>query len=112
MYKAASGAIEYINIFEVSNINSTLKNLKEKNFWVYGFDGNGKKDFTDGLRASFENGWALLRASNTTPKLVLRFEANSQESLEEIQKNFGVVPTTVTPLNNFLTGSDIEEDQD
>ncbi len=47
MYKAASGAIEYINIFEVSNINSTLKNLKEKNFWVYGFDGNGKKSFTD-----------------------------------------------------------------
>ena len=46
MYKAASGAIEYINIFEVSNINSTLKNLKEKNFWVYGFDGNGKEDFT------------------------------------------------------------------
>ena len=47
MYKAASGAIEYIKIFEVSNINSTLKNLKEKNFWVYGFDGNGKEDFTD-----------------------------------------------------------------
>ena len=47
MYKAASGAIEYMNIFEVSNINSTLKNLKEKNFWVYGFDGKGKKDFTD-----------------------------------------------------------------
>ena len=47
MYKAASGAIEYINIFEVSNINSTLKNLKEKNFWVYGFDVNGKKNFTD-----------------------------------------------------------------
>jgi len=47
MYKAASGAIEYIKIFEVSNINSTLKNLKDKNFWVYGFDGNGEKDFTD-----------------------------------------------------------------
>jgi 23S rRNA (guanosine2251-2'-O)-methyltransferase len=47
MYKAASGAIEYINIFEVSNINSTLKNLKEKNFWVYGFDGDGKEDFTN-----------------------------------------------------------------
>ena len=47
MFKAASGAIEYINIFEVSNINSTLKNLKEKNFWVYGFDGNGKKNFTE-----------------------------------------------------------------
>ena len=47
MFKAASGAIEYINIFEVSNINSTLKNLKEKNFWVYGFDGKGDKSFTD-----------------------------------------------------------------
>ena len=47
MYKAASGSMEYINIFEVSNINSTLKNLKNKNFWVYGFDGCGDKDFTD-----------------------------------------------------------------
>ena len=47
MYKAASGAIEYTNIFQVSNINSTLINLKEKNFWVYGFDGNGDKNFTD-----------------------------------------------------------------
>ena len=47
MYKASSGAIEYMKVFEVSNINSTLKNLKDKNFWVYGFDGNGKKNFTD-----------------------------------------------------------------
>ena len=47
MYKAASGSMEYINIFKVSNINSTLKNLKDKNFWVYGFDGKGKKDFTE-----------------------------------------------------------------
>ncbi len=47
MYKAASGSMEYLNIFEVSNINSTLKNLKDKNFWVYGFDGKGDKDFTD-----------------------------------------------------------------
>ena len=47
MYKAASGAIEYVNIFEVSNINSTLKNLKDKNFWVYGFDSSGEKDFTN-----------------------------------------------------------------
>ncbi len=47
MYKAASGAMEYIKIFEVSNINSTLKNLKDRNFWVYGFDGSGKKNFTD-----------------------------------------------------------------
>ena len=47
MYKSASGCMEHINIFQVSNINSTLKNLREKNFWVYGFDAKGKKDFTD-----------------------------------------------------------------
>ena len=47
MYKAASGALEYVHIFEVSNINSTLKNLKNKNFWIYGFDGKGEKNFTD-----------------------------------------------------------------
>ncbi len=47
MYKSASGCMEHLNIFQVSNINSTLKNLKEKNFWVYGFDSKGNKDFTD-----------------------------------------------------------------
>tara|TARA_Y200000002_G_C22437063_1_gene560540 strand:- start:10 stop:759 length:750 start_codon:yes stop_codon:yes gene_type:complete len=47
MYKSASGCIEYLNIFQVSNINSTLKNLREKNFWVYGFDSRGSKDFTE-----------------------------------------------------------------
>ena len=47
MYKSASGCIEHINIFEVSNINSTLKNLRENNFWIYGFDSNGKKKFTE-----------------------------------------------------------------
>ena len=47
LFKAASGAMEHVNIFEVSNINSTLKNLKEKKFWVYGFEGNVKKKFTD-----------------------------------------------------------------
>ena len=46
MYKSASGCIEYLNIFEVSNINSTLKNLRENNFWIYGFDSKGIKNFT------------------------------------------------------------------
>ena len=47
MYKSASGCMEHLNIFEVANINSTLKNLREKNFWVYGFDAGGKKSFTE-----------------------------------------------------------------
>ena len=46
LYKSASGSMEYINIFEVSNINTTLKYLKTKNFWICAFDKDGKKDFT------------------------------------------------------------------
>ena len=47
MYKSASGCIENLNIFEVSNINSTLKYLRENNFWVYGFDSKGEKKITN-----------------------------------------------------------------
>ena len=47
MYKSASGCMEYLNIFEVSNINSTLKSLREKNFWIYGFSVKSEKDFTN-----------------------------------------------------------------
>ena len=50
MYKSASGGVEHLNIFKVSNINSTLKYLKSKNFWVSAFDVRGKKDFK-------ENNW-------------------------------------------------------
>ena len=50
--------------------------------------GEGEKIRIDGLRVNFNDGWGLLRASNTTPKLVLRFEANSPERLKEIQNIF------------------------
>ena len=46
LYKSASGSVEHINIFEVSNINTTLKYLKKNNFWICGFDKSGNKDFT------------------------------------------------------------------
>ena len=47
LYKSASGCIELIKIFEVSNISTTLEYLKSKNFWVSGFSGAAKKDFTE-----------------------------------------------------------------
>jgi phosphomannomutase/phosphoglucomutase len=40
----------------------------------------------DGIRILFEDGWALIRASNTQPILVLRFEAKTGKSMKEIQK--------------------------
>ena len=49
---------------------------------------DGEKITIDGLRINFKNGWGLLRASNTTPKLVLRFEGNSVDDLNQIKSNF------------------------
>jgi phosphomannomutase / phosphoglucomutase len=49
---------------------------------------DGEKITIDGLRVNFVDGWGLLRASNTTPKLVLRFEAQTSKRLNEIQSLF------------------------
>lgn len=49
---------------------------------------NYKYESIDGVRVEFDDGWALLRASNTEPKLTLRFEAKTEERLEEIKGEF------------------------
>ena len=49
---------------------------------------DGDKILIDGLRVNFNDGWGLLRASNTTPKLVLRFEGDTEESMNRIQNEF------------------------
>jgi len=41
VYKASSGALIYVDIVKVSNINNAIKELKENNFWIYGFDVKG-----------------------------------------------------------------------
>ena len=42
----------------------------------------------DGVRVNFENGWGLVRASNTQPALVLRFEAADEAGLSQIRSLF------------------------
>lgn len=42
----------------------------------------------DGVRVNFKDGWALVRASNTGPNLTLRFEAKTNEYLEQIKNEF------------------------
>ena len=42
----------------------------------------------DGVRVNFSNGWGLVRASNTVPGLTLRFEAETEEDLEQIKQQF------------------------
>lgn len=48
----------------------------------------GRISTIDGLRVDFPDGWGLVRASNTTPVLVLRFEADTPEALERIKAQF------------------------
>ncbi|MGE5863759.1 MAG: phosphomannomutase/phosphoglucomutase, partial [Rhizobacter sp.] len=42
----------------------------------------------DGLRAEYDDGFGLIRSSNTTPVLVLRFEGHTEEALHRIQEQF------------------------
>jgi len=51
------------------------------------FDG-AKLTTIDGVRADFADGWGLVRASNTTPSLVIRFEADTDEAMTRIQNEF------------------------
>ncbi|MBA1262169.1 phosphomannomutase/phosphoglucomutase [Pseudomonas stutzeri] len=51
----------------------------------------------DGLRVDYPKGWGLVRASNTTPVLVLRFEAESEGELKRIQDVFRAQLYTVAP---------------
>ena len=46
LHKSASGGVEFLKIFKVSNVNTALKFLKKKNFWVSAFDVSADKDFT------------------------------------------------------------------
>ncbi len=59
-----------------------VKRISEK------FKGYGEMINIDGVRVNFPHGWGLLRASNTQPVLVLRFEAETEKSLEDIKALF------------------------
>ena len=48
----------------------------------------------DGIRADYKNGWGLVRASNTTPSLVIRFEADDETIIESIKNDFRQQMTT------------------
>ena len=60
-----------------------IKALKKQAEW-----GPGRISTLDGIRVDFPHGWGLVRASNTTPVLVLRFEADKPDELERIKQLF------------------------
>jgi phosphomannomutase len=63
--------------------------------------GSANVTMIDGVRADFEDGWGLVRASNTTPVLVMRFEGKTEEALQRIQEKFKNAMLQVDPDLNF-----------
>jgi len=63
--------------------------------------GEGNITSLDGVRVDYPKGWGLVRASNTTPMLVLRFEAESEHELERIKEVFRAQLYSVVPELNL-----------
>ena len=76
-----------IDLPEGSNGHQVIDELAAK----AKFEGATEIITIDGLRVEFPDGFGLMRASNTTPILVLRFEADSDEAIERIQNQFKAV---------------------
>ena len=76
-----------IDLPEGSNGHQVIEELAAK----AKFEGATEIITIDGLRVEFPDGFGLMRASNTTPILVLRFEADSDEAIERIQNQFKAV---------------------
>jgi len=57
----------------------------------------GKVNTLDGVRVDYNDGWGLLRASNTIPALVARFEAHDADALERIKQQFREQIAAVEP---------------
>ena len=69
------------------------------------FDGAEQLITIDGVRADYADGFGLVRASNTTPVLVLRFEGHTQKALERIQQAFMSALRAVKPDAQFASAS-------
>ena len=63
--------------------------------------GDGTLTEIDGVRVDYPDGWGLIRASNTSPVLTLRFEADGESALERIQDLFQDCLTAIDPALRF-----------
>ena len=89
---------EIPNSINTPELNVTLDEDGAQHEFVKQFVANAKFEGAelttiDGVRADYPDGWGLLRASNTTPSLVIRFEADTDEALARIQSEFRKVMT-------------------
>ena len=97
LYKSASGGTEHIKIFRVSNINTALKFLKSKGFWVSAFDGAAKKDFTenkwDGKNILIfgSEGFGLNRNTKANSDFIFKIKINHRMESLNIANSVSIV---------------------
>lgn len=70
-----------------------MKKLQEKTVEFT----NAELTLIDGVRVDYSDGWGLVRASNTTPCLVLRFEGKNKKAMAKVQEKFREVLTSIKP---------------
>jgi 23S rRNA (guanosine2251-2'-O)-methyltransferase len=97
LYKSASGSVEHINIFEVSNISTTLKYLKKNNFWICGFDKSGNKNFTkhdwrgNNVLLFGSEGYGLKYQTSKNSDFLLKIQINSKIESLNISNSAAIV---------------------
>ena len=84
-----NGINNYITTPEITvNVDDSVKfNIIKKAVNYFKDKGYNVVD-VDGARVIFEDGWGLIRASNTSPKITIRYEAKNKECLEKIKNEF------------------------
>ena len=97
LFKSASGGMEYLNVFRVSNINTTLRFLKTKNFWISAFDANSNKDFTEhqwsgkNVLLFGSEGFGLNKNTITNSDFIFRIKISKQMESLNIANSVAIV---------------------
>ena len=105
MYKSASGCMEYIKIFKVANISTTLKYLKTKNFWICGFDKSGK-DFTvhdwkgNNVLLFGSEGYGLKHQTKKNSDFLLKININKKIESLNVSNSAAVVFHYINQIKN------------
>ena len=101
LYRSASGGTEHINIFKVSNVNTALKFLKTRGFWISAFDASANKDFTNNdwkgrnVLLFGSEGFGLKK--NTLTHSDFRFRVNISKNIESLN-----ISNTVSVVCHYI----------
>ena len=97
LYKSASGGAEHIKIFKVANLNTAIRFLKTKDFWISSFDSTGAKDFTKhiwkgkNILVFGSEGYGLKSQTKKNSDFVFKIDINKKIESLNISNSVAVV---------------------